>query len=66
MLLTAVSALSLHNAAGGQEVTPAAMADLLRAQDLRETLDKRTCRSLSLCLFLSILLCVFMCCWCSQ
>lgn len=40
VLLAAVSALSLHNIAGGQEVPPAAMADLLRAQELKEQLDK--------------------------
>lgn len=41
VLLAAVAALSLINVAGGQEVTPAAMAELLRSAELKEQLDKR-------------------------
>lgn len=40
MLLAAVAALSLSNVAGGRDVSPAAMADLLRSPELKDQLDK--------------------------
>jgi hypothetical protein len=43
VLLAAVAALSLSNVAGGRDVSPAAMADLLRSPELRDQLDKRKC-----------------------
>lgn len=39
VLLAAVCMLSLHNVAGGLEVPPAAMADLLRSPELKEQLQ---------------------------
>jgi hypothetical protein len=43
VLLAAVAALSLKNVAGGGDVPPASMAELLRSTELREQLDKREC-----------------------
>lgn len=61
MLLAAVSALSLHNIAGGQEVPPAAMADLLRAQELKEQLDKCETVGSSYVSFCWVIMCVWGC-----
>jgi hypothetical protein len=43
VLLAAVAALSLKNIAGGGDVPPASMAELLRSTELREQLDKCEC-----------------------